>query len=96
MRNAIPGLKAFAKWDKVGLVQMRRFWGNSADDERALTVQGSQRDVPTTVLGAAEAGVAEHFQPMGVRLPGQQFGGGLPHTLGAITALQPSVVQVEL
>ena len=26
-----------------GLVQIRRFSGNSTDDERALTVQGSQR-----------------------------------------------------
>jgi hypothetical protein len=54
-----------------GLVQIRRFSGNSTDDERALTVQGSQRGAPTTVLGAAEAGVAEHFQPMRVRLPSQ-------------------------
>jgi hypothetical protein len=54
-----------------GLVQIRCFSGNSTDDERALTVQGSQRGAPTTVSGAAEAGVAEHLQPMWVRLPGQ-------------------------
>ena len=54
-----------------GLVQIRRFSGNSTDDERALTVQGSQRGAPTAVSGAAEAGVAEHFQPMRVGLPSE-------------------------
>jgi hypothetical protein len=55
----------------LGLVQKRRFLGNSTDDERALTVQGSQRAAATTGSSAAEAGIAEHFQPMGLRLPGQ-------------------------
>jgi hypothetical protein len=55
----------------LGLVQIRRFSGNSTDDERALTVQGSQRGARTALSGAAEAGVAEHFQPMWVRSPGQ-------------------------
>src|SRR4051794_35800482 len=79
-----------------GLVQIRRFLGNSTDDERALTVQGSQGGAATIVSGAAEEGVAEHFQPMRVRLPGQELGRGLTHALGAIAALQPAVVQVEL
>jgi hypothetical protein len=56
---------------EMGLVQIERFWGNSTDDERALTVQGSQCGAPTTVSGAAEEGVAEHFQPMWMRLPSQ-------------------------
>src|SRR5437879_2242512 len=67
-----------------GLVQIRRFWGNSTDDERALTVQGSRRGAPTTVLGAAEAGVAEQLQPMWVRLPCQELGRGLTLAVGAI------------
>jgi hypothetical protein len=64
-------LPDFEPGPKVGLVQIRCFSGNSTDDERALTVQGSQRGAPKTFSGAAEAGVAEHFQPMWVRLPGQ-------------------------
>ena len=54
-----------------GLVQNWRFWGNSTDGERALTGKVLTLTVRTTVSGAAEAGVAEHFQPMWVRLPGQ-------------------------
>jgi hypothetical protein len=56
---------------KSGLVQNRPFSGNSTHGERALTTQGSQRVASTIGSGAAEAGVAEHFQPMGVRLSGQ-------------------------
>src|SRR3954451_23515137 len=81
---------------KRGLVQIRRFWGNSTDDERALTVQGSHRGAPTLVSGAAEEGVAEHLQPMRVRLPCQELRRGLTLAVGAIAALQPAVVQVEL
>src|SRR5437660_5913138 len=81
---------------KSGLVQIRRFSGNSTDDERHLTGQGSQRGAPTTVLGAAEEGVAEQLQPMWVRLPCQELGRGLTLAVGAIAAFQPSVVQVEL
>ena len=55
----------------MGLVQIRRFSGNSTDDERALAVQGSQRSTVTTVSNTAEAGVAEHFQPVRVLLPCQ-------------------------
>jgi hypothetical protein len=101
-RHAEPGLPPARraerpqKSQKMGLVQIRRFSGNSTDDERALTVQGSQRSAATIVLGAAKAGVAEHLQPMRVRLPSQELGRGLTLALGAITALQPSVVQVEL
>jgi hypothetical protein len=84
------------KWHKLGLVQIRRFSGNSTDEERALTMQGSHRGAPTLVSGAAEEGVAEHFQPMRVRLPSQQLGWGFALALGAITALEPSVVQVKL
>src|SRR5436305_10501593 len=80
----------------MGLVQIRRFSGNSTDDERALTVQGSQGGTATAVLGAAEEGVAEHFQPMRVRLPGQELRRGLTLAVGAIAALQPAVVQVKL
>jgi hypothetical protein len=91
IRAQRPGM-----WHKVGLVQIRRFSGNSTDEERALTVQGSQCGAPTIVLGAAEEGVAKHLQPMRVRLPCQELGRGLPHAVGAITALQPVVVEVEL
>jgi hypothetical protein len=55
----------------VGLVQIRCFSGNNADDKRASTERGSQRGAPTTGLGAAETGVTQHFQPMRVRLPSQ-------------------------
>ena len=101
--NVLPSepsrLEAAPKVPKVaemGLVQIRRFWGNSTDDERALTVQGAQGGAATIVLGAAEEGVAEQLQPMRVRLPCQQFGRRLTPALGAIAAFQPAVVQVEL
>jgi hypothetical protein len=52
---------------------------------------------PRAALSAAgEARVAEHLQPVRVSLAGQDLGGGLPHTLGAIAALRPPMVQVEL
>jgi hypothetical protein len=52
----------------MGLIQIRRFLDNSSESERALAVQGSQRGAAD---GAADTGVAEHFQPMWMRLPGQ-------------------------
>jgi hypothetical protein len=64
-------LPRFEPGPKLGLVQNRPFSGNSTHGERALTTQGSQRVASTIGSGAAEAGVAEHFQPMGVRLSGQ-------------------------
>src|SRR6516165_10609201 len=79
-----------------GLVQIRRFSGNSTDDERVPARRDSQGSAPTTVSGAAAEGVAEHLQPMRVRLPSQELGRGLTLALGAIAALQPAVVEVEL
>ena len=47
--------------ENVGLVQIWLFSGNSTDDERALTVQGSQRGASASASDAGKALVAEHL-----------------------------------
>src|ERR1700674_1182723 len=80
----------------LGLVQNRVFLGNSTDRLRALTGKVLGMRWGATVSGANEASVAEHFQPMRVRLTGQQLGRCLSHALGTLTSLQPPVIQEEL
>ena len=44
---------------------------------------------------AMESRVAEEFQPVRMRLPRQQFGGTLAHSLGPVAAREPPVVEEE-
>lgn len=46
--------------------------------------------------GAPESFVAEHFQPVGVRLPGKEFGRTPADPLGSLAAREAAVVQEEL
>ena len=89
----MPAKKWFPGISKIfGLVQIQRFWGNSTDRPRALArkVLGGVHGRPGSV--ALEASEAQHLQPVRVRPPGQQFGGGLPRALGTVAPLQPAVV----
>ena len=85
-----------AIWRATGPGSKPAFLGNSTDRLRALTGKVLGDCAVASASGANEASVSEHFQPMRVRLPGQELGRCLSHALGTITSLQPPVVQEEL
>src|SRR6202011_3722828 len=48
------------------------------------------------LLVSAEARIAEHFQPVRVRLAGQQFAGAFAGSLGMLTAQEAAMIEEEL
>ena len=81
-----------------GLVQKLAFqgnsgWGMDVASERGGLMGGTRRRTAGSV--APEACVAEPFQPVWVRLTGQEFGRTVAHALGPVATGESPVVQVE-
>src|SRR5262249_49507489 len=77
-----------------GLVQKRPFSGNSTDPVQPCRARQVGLDVVT--LLACKPRVAQEFQPVGMRLAGQQFRRTFSLPLGTLTAQEPAMVQEEL
>src|SRR5262249_38072964 len=80
----------------MGLVQIEPFWGNRTDDLHALSCKVQVDHLERARSDAGQELVAEHLEPMRVRLASQELRWRFPHTARAIASLQSSVVQVEL
>ena len=92
-RGGTTKLTKFAKARRRGMVQEWHFEGNNTYFAYALAskVLGPVGRSPRSVI--LEPAVSKHFQPVGVAVTCQQLGRGSTKPLGALTALEASVVR---
>jgi len=91
--ETLPNLLNLSELDRFfGLVQKRVFWGNTVGSVREG--QGGWRQVCGKSV-TVEPAMAQEFEPVLMRPPGEEFRRAAADSFGAIAPREPPVVQEE-